>query len=125
MNTIKPDDLIKAAKYSLASLWIFTGITSIHLSPEIGHEVLAKANVAGLLADIAIYAGGIFDVILGLWVITSFKTKLCCIAQIVVILLYTLLLTLIDASFWLHPFGPITKNIPIIVLIGFVYANQK
>lgn len=124
MSTINQNNLMKAAKYSLAFLWIFTGLTSVYFSPEIGYEILANANVTGALADVAIYAGGILDIVLGLWLITSFKTKLCCITQISVITVYTILLTFIDASFWLHPFGPITKNIPIIVLIGYVYANN-
>ena len=124
MSTINQDNLIKAAKYSLAFLWIFTGLTSVYISPEIGYEILANANVTGALADVVIYAGGILDIVLGLWLITSFKTKLCCITQISVITIYTILLTFIDASFWLHPFGPITKNIPIIVLIGYVYASD-
>ena len=117
MSTINQSNevkkLMKAAKYSLAFLWIFTGLTSVYFSLEIGYEILANANVTGSLADVAIYAGGILDIVLGLWLITSFKTKLCCITQISVITVYTILLTFIDASFWLHPFGPITKNIMI------------
>lgn len=116
--------LDKAAKYSLAFLWIFTGLTSVFFSPEIGYEILANANVTGSLADVSIYAGGILDILLGLWLITSVKAKLCCIVQVSVIAIYTVLLTFIDASFWLHPFGPITKNIPIIILIGYVYASN-
>ncbi len=121
-NEIKK--LMKAAKYSLAFLWTFTGLTSIFFSPEIGYEILANANVTGSLADIAIYAGGTLDIVLGFWLITSVKTQLCCIIQVAVIAGYTVLLTFIDASFWLHPFGPITKNIPIIVLIAYVYASN-
>ena len=124
MSTINQDDLMKAAKYSLAFLWIFTGLTSIFFSPEIGYELLANADITGSIADIAVYAGGILDIVLGLWLITSFKTTLCCIVQISIISIYTVLLTFIDPSFWLHPFGPITKNIPIIVLIGYVYASN-
>jgi hypothetical protein len=116
--------LMKAAKYSLAFLWVFTGLTSVYFSPEIGYEILANANVTGALAEVAIYAGGILDIVLGLWLITSFKTKLCCIVQVSVITIYTVLLTFIDASFWLHPFGPITKNIPIVVLIFFLMKNK-
>ncbi len=56
--------------------------------------------------------------------ITSVNSKLCCIVQVCVIAIYTLLLTFIDPSFWLHPFGPIVKNIPIVVLIGYVYASN-
>jgi len=121
MSNLNQKNLIVFAKYSLAFLWTFTGLTSIYFSPEIGYEILASANIAGSMADFSIYAGGALDIVLGLWLLTSVKTKLCCIVQVAVIALYTAILTFIDASYWLHPFGPITKNIPIIVLIGYVY----
>jgi hypothetical protein len=124
MNINKHDGLMKAAKYSLAFLWIFTGITSIYFSPEIGYEILASASITGLMADVSVNAGGALDIVIGLWLLSPIKIRLCCIIQVVIIVLYTMLLTFIDPSFWLHPFGPITKNIPIIVLIGYVYANN-
>jgi len=124
MNTIKQDGLMKAAKYSLAFLWVFTGITSTCFSLEVGYEILASASITGLMADVSVYAGGALDIVIGLWLLTSIKIRLCCIIQVTVIIVYTVLLTFIDPSFWLHPFGPITKNIPIIVLIGYVYANN-
>lgn len=115
---------MKAAKFSLAFLWIFTGITSIYFSPEVGYEILESARITGLMADISVYAGGALDIVIGLWLLTSIKIRLCCIIQVVVIVLYTVLLTFIDPSFWLHPFGPITKNFPIIVLIAFIYIEK-
>ena len=125
MSTIKQNNLINAAKYSLAFLWVFTGITSIYFSPEVGYEILESASITGLMADVSVYAGGALDIVIGLWLLTSIRIRLCCIIQVVVIVLYTVLLTFIDMSFWLHPFGPITKNIPIIVLISFVYINDS
>jgi len=121
MSNRNQKNLIVFAKYSLAFLWGFTGLTSIYFSPEIGYEILASANITGSMADFFVYAGGALDIVLGLWLLTSIKTKVCCIVQVAVIVLYTIILTVIDASFWLHPFGPISKNIPIIVLIGYVY----
>lgn len=123
MNNINQNILLTCAKYSLAFLWIFTGLTSIFFTPEVGYEILANANITGVIADTAIYVGGLADIIIGLWLITSFKTQLCCIVQVTFIVAYSVLLTFIDSSFWLHPFGPITKNIPIIVLIAYVYIN--
>ena len=124
MKHSNQEKLYKAAIYSLAFLWIFTGLTSIYFSPEIGYEILARANITGSMADFSVYAGGALDIVLGLWLLTSVKTKLCCIVQVAVIALYTVILTFIDASFWLHPFGPITKNIPIIVLILLIMINK-
>ncbi|ACA86620.1 DoxX-like family protein [Shewanella woodyi] len=115
--------LLKAAIYSLAFLWIFTGLTSLFFSPEIGYQILTEANISGSFADVAIYSGGFLDILIGIWLLIPFKRKLCCIAQVTVIVTYTLLLTFIDIGFWLHPFGPVTKNIPIVVLIGYVYLS--
>jgi uncharacterized membrane protein YphA (DoxX/SURF4 family) len=124
MKQNNQEKLYKSAIYALAFLWIFTGLTSIYFSPEIGYEILASANITGSMADFSVYAGGALDIVLGLWLLTSVKTKLCCIVQVVVIATYTIILTVIDASFWLHPFGPITKNFPIIVLILLIMFSK-
>ena len=124
MKPISQEMLNKAAIYSLAFLWIFTGLTSIFFSPEIGYQILAGANINGTLADISVMGGGALDIALGLWLLTANRIKLCCLIQVAVIVSYTLLLTIIDASFWIHPFGPITKNFPILVLIIFIYSNS-
>ena len=134
MSTFKQDTinqanevkkLIEAAKYSLAFLWIFTGLTALYFSPAIGYEILASASITGLMADVSVYAGGALDIVIGLWLLTSINIRLCCIIQVAVIVLYTMILTVIDVSFWLHPFGPITKNIPVIVLILFIMNNKE
>ncbi|KZN52114.1 DoxX-like family protein [Pseudoalteromonas luteoviolacea] len=111
------------ASYSLAFVWVFTGLTSVFFAPEVGFDILASADITGLVAQAAVYGGGALDVALGLWVLTRRYVRLCCLVQVSVILMYSALLTLIDASFWLHPFGPVTKNFPIIVLIMCVYHN--
>lgn len=125
MKPISQETLNKAAKYSLSFLWIFTGLTSIFFSPEIGYQILAGANVNGTLADISVIGGGALDIALGLWLLSAFRIKLCCLIQVTVIVSYTVLLTFIDASFWLHPFGPITKNFPIIVLITLLLKDKS
>ena len=123
MKAISDKKLTRAAIYSLSFLWIFTGLTSLFFKPGIGYEILANAGITDTLANIAVVGGGALDIALGVWLLTSFKTKLCFTVQLSVIATYTLLLTIIDASFWLHPFGPLTKNIPIVVLILFL-INQ-
>jgi len=113
------------ARLSLAVLWIFTGITSAFLAPEIGYEVLAIGGITGRLADLSIAAGSLLDVILGIWVLSGKQLKACYAVQCLAMLTYTLLLTVIAPSFWLHPFGPLTKNIPIGVLIVFLYRMES
>ncbi len=115
----------KIALWSLVFLWVFTGFTSIVLNPKFGVEILSSAGITDLDADIVLYAGGVLDIFLGLWLLSKYKLKFCCGVQVVVILIYTTLLTWIEPNYWIHPFGPITKNIPIIVLIFYVYIESE
>lgn len=117
--------LYKLAIYVLATMWIFTGITSIFLAPDIGYQILKQAHITDTMADLCVIGGGVLDIALGLWLLMQRHVKWCCLAQVAVIVTYTLILTFIDGSFWLHPFGPITKNFPIIVLILFVMQLHK
>jgi len=115
----------KLAVYSLSFVWISTAIISVFISPEIGFSVLEKANINGRFAEVFVYGGSLLDAILGIWIISKRSIKLCCWVQAITILIYTILLTIIDASFWMHPFGPLTKNIPILVLILVVYQQAN
>jgi len=122
-NELKP--IYYLACFSLAFVWLFTGLTSIFFAPEVGFEILAKAQITGIYADIAVFGGGLWDIFLGIWLIVQRKLRSCCIAQIVTVLIYSMLLTIIDVSFWLHPFGPVTKNLPILVLIVWLYQEKS
>lgn len=113
-----------AARLSLSFLWIFTGITSVFFAKDIGHEVLANGGITGPLADLSILSGSVQDVIIGIWLLVGWRLKLCYLVQMVVIVVYTLLLTVIDPGYWLHPFGPMTKNIPMLVFIYYLYVEE-
>jgi len=112
------------ANISLAFLWIFTGLTSTILNPEFGYNILARTGLSIDYQTFLIWSGGVVDILIGIWLLTNQKIKLCYLAQMVTILVYTLLLTIIDISYWLHPFGPATKNLPILVLIYFLYQIE-
>lgn len=114
-----------ACRFSLAFLWIFTGITSAIFAKEIGYQVLAKANITGTIADLCLYAGATLDVAIGAWLVAGRALRACYAIQLLVIAVYTTLLTLIEPAYWLHPFGPLTKNIPIVCLIYVLYSRRS
>lgn len=117
--------LLVLSRLSLAMLWGFTALTSLFWAQDLGYEILAGAEITGAAADVAIVSGSILDTILALWLISGKQLYRCCQVQILVIVIYSVLLTIIDAGFWLHPFGPLTKNIPILVLIGWLAQASK
>jgi hypothetical protein len=112
-------------RIALGILWLFTGITSAFLAPEIGYEVLASGGITGGNATALIFLGSGLDVVIGLWVLTGWRLKPCCLVQLGLIVCYTLLLSFIQPEFWLHPFGPLTKNIPIAVMIYVLYSSLE
>jgi hypothetical protein len=112
-------------RLSLCFLWLFTALTSTLWGRDVGYAVLAQQNIRGSTADLCINAGGILDAIIGLWLLTAYNLKWCYRIQILIIIAYSILLTIIDASYWIHPFGPITKNIPILALLFMLLQSKN
>jgi len=111
------------AKLSLTFLWIFTGLTSLFFAPEIGYQILEEGGVTGGAADFCLISGALADIFIGVWVLSGKLKRLSFYTQIAMISIFTILLTIIAPLYWLHPFGPVTKNIPILVLIWVYYAQ--
>ncbi len=122
IKLMKADNLINLARYSLALLWVFTGLTSTFFDYQTGYELLINFGFDGPTTRALIYSAAILDIGLGFWILSNRKMKLCYVIQIVVIASYTILLTIIEPSYWLHPFGPVSKNLPIIMLILILHS---
>lgn len=115
----------RLSQWSLSFLWIFTGITSIFLKPDLGFAILNQAGIVGNKANFLLYGGGILDILIGIWLLSTWRMKACHAVQFIIIIMFTVLTSLIAPDYWLHPFGPITKNIPILCLIGILYAQAS
>lgn len=114
---ISTPKILLASRLSLSLLWLFTAASSFWWGRAIGYDVLAKQEITGAFADLCINAGSLVDAVIGLWLLTAYNLQWCYRVQLIIILIYTILLSVIDPSFWLHPFGPLTKNIPLLVFI--------
>jgi hypothetical protein len=111
------------ARLSLSFLWLFTAATSFWWARNIGYEVLATQNIHGDFANFCINVGSMLDAILGVWLLTQYQLRYCYLLQLILVTTYTLLLGLIAPEFWLHPFGPLTKNLPLIILLYLLYKS--
>lgn len=107
----------------IAFLWFITGITSLWGAPEVGYEVLSRGSITGYIADACLFLGSGVDMLLACWILTGLRMSWCGWAQILVIMIYSIILTIIAPEFWLHPFGPLTKNLPILVFIYIVFVH--
>lgn len=113
-------------RISIAFLWIFTGIISAFVFPaNESYAMLAKAGVSGIWAPIMLYGAAALDIALGIAALVRFRISLTASIQIFIIALYTVIITFSQPEQWIHPFGPVSKNIPLIVATFFMIALER
>lgn len=120
--------LLVLMKYAMAVVWIATGILSLGVYPvQESLRLLEEFGVSGNLALVALYAGALLDLAMGLAIFLLPDRWLGHLwrAQIAVVVGYTLLITVRMPHWWLHPFGPVLKNLPLLVGLGMLTAVSR
>ena len=114
-------------RIALALLWLWTAAVSFGLYPVAqSYELLARVGLEGSAATLALYGAAALDLLLGLltlWAPARWRPMVW-LAQLAVIAGYTVLVTLFLPEYWLHPYGPITKNLPIMAAITLLWALE-
>jgi len=108
-------------------LWIFTGIISAFVYPvEESYKLLAATGINGIFAPIMLYSASIFDGLLGIATLIAYRIRVVVGLQLLLIISYMAIISWVLPEFWIHPFGPITKNLPLIIatLIMLVFEDE-
>lgn len=101
---------------SIAIVWIWTGIVSLGLyPPSESYALLARMGVTGVVATTMLYGAALLDIALGVGVFVLRDRRWLWAAQIAVMLAYTVLISIWLPEWWLHPYGPMIKNVPLLV----------
>lgn len=111
----------------LALMWIWTAAVSFGLYPvQDSHALLARVGLHGGLAAFALYGAAALDLALGVLTLAcpARWRRALWLAQAALIAGYTALISVFLPEYWLHPYGPITKNLPILGLIALLWALQ-
>ncbi len=114
----------RAARLSLAVVWLATGALSLGIYPQAGSLLLLeRVGLQGDAALFALYLAASMDVALGLLTLFAPRKALWQF-QAALIVVYTLVISIGLPEFWLHPFGPVLKNLPILVLLGLLHKYE-
>lgn len=107
---------------SLVVVWLATALVSVWELHGQSRALLAGLPTAWMsgpapwLPTTIILAGATADAVLGLWL--AFRPGRSAYgAALLLMAAMTLLATLIHPAWWLHPFGPLTKNLPIAAIL--------
>jgi len=100
---------------TIAVTWLSAGLTSAFFYPVAqSYQLLASVGITGGFAPLFLYGAASLDVALGLGTLSTRWRRVASLGQLTVILAYTLIITLFLPEYWLHPFGPVVKNLPLL-----------
>lgn len=109
---------------SLVFVWLTTAFVSLwelHGQSRALLGGVAFFGEAGVTALISV--GALADAAVGLWL--AFKPGRPAYAAALLLMVgMTLIATAIEPSWWLHPFGPLTKNIPIAAMLAVLLSEE-
>ncbi|MEJ2609919.1 MAG: SDR family oxidoreductase [Candidatus Thiodiazotropha sp.] len=113
-------------RISIAFVWVFTGYISAFVFPrETSFALLSQVGISAVFAPLFLYGAAAFDIALGIATVVAYRIQILGWIQVLLILLYTLIISLYLPDQWLHPFGPITKNLPMVMAIFIMMILEK
>ena len=119
-----PGDDTRPLRFSLVAVWLFTAVASLVERNGQSRDVLAAAGIAspewwvrGLIVG-----GAAADLAVGiaLW---RWPGRASYAAAFALMLGMTAVATVLQPGLWLHPLGPLLKNIPIAALLWHLYRR--
>ena len=104
-------------RYSLVFVWLATAVVSVWELDGQSRQLLATLPFnSPQVVTALVLAGAAADAVVGLW-IALWPGRAAYAAALLLMGVMTLLATAIEPGWWLHPFGPLTKNLPIAAIL--------
>lgn len=124
MSSHPDDQADRLLRLSLVAVWLFTAVASIVELNGQSRQVLAEAGIASpqWLVQFLIVGGAAADLAVGvaLW---RWPGRASYVAALALMLAMTLVATALQPGLWLHPLGPLLKNLPIAALLLHLYRR--
>ncbi|MFZ6775465.1 SDR family oxidoreductase [Undibacterium sp. Ji83W] len=112
-------------RYVLALVWFVTAAVSFGLYPISGSlALLQPLGLSGSLAMFMLMAASTLDLCLGLATLL-WPRRILWLMQIALIIGYSSIIAIYSPEYYLHPFGPVLKNLPILALLAYLFAHQR
>ncbi len=112
------------ARGSLAAVWLWTALVSAWQAQGLGVQLLqANTHIPTTLYPWLIWSGVGLDLLLSLLMLLRPRLEVYMAALLATIVM-TLVGTWVDPALWLHPLGPLSKNLPILVLLWILARSR-
>ncbi|UAN04899.1 SDR family oxidoreductase [Achromobacter mucicolens] len=121
------DVTLPLLRFSIALVWLWTAAVSFGLYPVAASlDLLRRTGVPDSLAPFALYGAATLDLAFGVMTLAlrGRARQWLWIAQAVLIVGYTAIITVRLPEFWMHPFGPLSKNLPMLAALALLYLHE-
>ncbi len=96
-------------------IWLGTAVVCIGPGYDWGLRIMAEAGVQGAWAVLAVIGGSLCDAVLGVGLLLRRWRRRALQAQLLLMLGYTLIISLILPHFWFDPYAAVAKNLVLMV----------
>ncbi|MGR4875882.1 NAD(P)H-binding protein [Pseudoxanthomonas sp. LARHCG66] len=118
--------LLPIMRITLAAMWIATALVSLWGYPrEASLALLVRTGLQGEWATAALWTAALLDLVLGLAILRPRWRTPSYLFQGLVVVAYTLIISLWLPEQWLHPYGPVLKNLPVLAMIACLWALDR
>ncbi len=116
------DPELRLLRWSVACVWLATGVLVLHPTYRaIGHEYLARLG----LPDGVMVVTCVFEILLGLRVGLGRATTAVTVLQAAMVITFTIILGCLDPTLLVNPFGMLTKNVPLLAVVGTAWLVER
>jgi uncharacterized protein YbjT (DUF2867 family) len=120
------DWLLPLLRWSIAVVWIATAVVSAGVYPvTASYELLARTGIPASLQPLLLYGAAALDLCFGLGILLLKRRRWLWLAQLVLIAFYTAIIAIKLPEFLVHPYGPLTKNLPMLAAIWLLYTCDR
>ncbi|MBF0611056.1 MAG: SDR family oxidoreductase [Magnetococcales bacterium] len=114
-------------RWALGLFWMVSGLLPLLVTEtnRMGYELLARMGATGWWADFLLYGASMLDILLGGLLLLGVRARLVGGIQIGVTMIFSLLILWFLPEFLLHPFAPLTKNIPLMAALAMMMVLEK
>jgi uncharacterized protein YbjT (DUF2867 family) len=122
----KLDWLLPVLRLAIAAVWIATAIVSAFVYPPAdSYALLARTGIPENLRPSMLYGAAVCDLLLGLATLFLRRRRWLWRIQLALIGFYTIVIAVRLPEFLVHPYGPLTKNLPMLAAIWLLYELER
>ncbi|WP_043817627.1 DoxX-like family protein, partial [Rubrivivax gelatinosus] len=113
-------------RLALAALWLVTAWVSLFVFPrDESLALLARSGVPEALRLPALFGAAGLDAVFGVATLWPGRHRRLWALQAALVLGYSAVIGVALPEFWAHPYGPLTKNLPILALLALLWARDR